>query len=104
MGIVHKQDWTSKWITARGAEKYAPVIEPTKTDFITHRINPASWMNKMQAATDPNYNSILFRKEFTTVSKLVRAVVHLSRLGSYELTINGKKVGNDLLSPGWSGL
>ena len=33
---------------------------------------------------------------------LKRALVHVCGLGQYELTANGRKVGNDYLSPGWS--
>jgi alpha-L-rhamnosidase len=33
---------------------------------------------------------------------LKRALVNICGLGQYELTLNGKKVGDDFLSPGWS--
>ncbi len=50
----------------------------------------------------PDYASMLLRKEFEIRKKLVRAVVHISGLSEYELTINGRKVGDFLLTPGWT--
>lgn len=45
---------------------------------------------------------LLLRREFAVKTGLTRAVVHVTGLGHYELFLNGKKVGEDLLSPGWS--
>lgn len=43
-----------------------------------------------------------FRREFQ-VSKIVRnARIYSSALGSYQLFLNGKRVGNDVLAPGWT--
>lgn len=102
MGILHKSDWSARWITAQGAEKYAPIIEPRKTDFIVHRRRPASWVGKMPTIQDPNYSSMLLRKEFVTAAKPVRALIHIAGLGQYEFNINGKKATSDLLASGWS--
>jgi hypothetical protein len=51
---------------------------------------------------DPNYSSVLARRVFKTKAGLLRAVVHVSGLGQYELSVNGRKVGDDILSPGWT--
>lgn len=50
----------------------------------------------------PNYSSMLLRKKFDVKPALVRAVINISGLSEYELAINGKKVGNYLLTPGWT--
>ena len=42
------------------------------------------------------------RREFTVQPGLKRAIAHVSGLGEYELSVNGNKIGSDLLSPGWS--
>ena len=42
------------------------------------------------------------RKEFTVQPGLKRAIAHVSGLGQYELSVNGNKIGSDLISPGWS--
>ena len=44
----------------------------------------------------------IFRRQFTVNSGLQRAVIYICGLGQYELSANGTKVGNALLSPGWS--
>eukprot|EP01037_Dinobryon_pediforme_P007066 gene7066-7130_t len=52
--------------------------------------------------TFPNYSSVLFRKDFVNKPGLVHAVIHISGLSQYELTLNGHKVGKYLLAPGWT--
>lgn len=44
----------------------------------------------------------LFRKEFTTTKKVVRALVFVSGLGQYEMSINHRKAGAGFLTPGWT--
>ena len=46
--------------------------------------------------------ALLIRREFEVKPGLKRAVVHVSGLGQYELTLNGTKAGEDFLSPGWT--
>jgi alpha-L-rhamnosidase len=43
-----------------------------------------------------------FRKEFSVEKKITRALVFVSGLGHYELIINGDKIGDHFLAPGWS--
>lgn len=44
----------------------------------------------------------LFRKEFELKKKIANASLFISGLGQYEASINGKKIGNGFLTPGWS--
>ncbi len=44
----------------------------------------------------------LLRKAFKIDKKVVRARAYVSGLGYYELRINGRKVGDHLLDPGWT--
>jgi hypothetical protein len=44
----------------------------------------------------------LFRKEFKVNKSIENATINISGLGHYELYINGTKVGDRFLSPGWS--
>ncbi|MEY4432552.1 MAG: hypothetical protein RLZZ44_682 [Bacteroidota bacterium] len=46
--------------------------------------------------------SILLRKTFSVSKKIKEAVVYLSGLGHYELTINNKKIGNSQFAPLWT--
>ncbi len=43
-----------------------------------------------------------FRKEFSVKKKITQAFVFVSGLGQYELYINGNKIGDHFLSPGWT--
>ena len=42
------------------------------------------------------------RKAFSTDRTIKRALVHASALGIYELHLNGKRVGEDYFTPGWT--
>ncbi|WP_379773949.1 glycoside hydrolase family 78 protein [Flavobacterium sp. GCM10022190] len=46
--------------------------------------------------------SIQLRKAFIISKKIKEAVVYVSGLGHYELTLNGKKVGNSVFAPLWT--
>lgn len=56
------------------------------------------WRNK-----DVNNHKLpMLRKEFNVKEGLKQALVFVSGLGHYELTLNGQKVGNSFLAPGWT--
>jgi hypothetical protein len=44
----------------------------------------------------------LFRKQFGMDKAVKQALLHVSGLGQYEVRLNGAKVSNDELTPGWS--
>lgn len=44
----------------------------------------------------------MFRKTFYSNKKIINATVFISGLGQYEMSINGKKAGNNFLAPGWT--
>ncbi len=43
-----------------------------------------------------------FRKEFQVNKKISHATVFITGLGHYELSVNGEKIGDRFLSPGWT--
>jgi len=43
-----------------------------------------------------------FRKSFMIAKKIQSATVFISGLGHFELTVNGKKAGDEILAPGWT--
>lgn len=57
-----------------------------------------SWRGKDQGL----HKLPMLRKEFTIKRGLEKAHIFISGLGQYELYLNGKKVGNSFLSPGWT--
>ncbi|HWQ92883.1 MAG TPA: family 78 glycoside hydrolase catalytic domain [Clostridia bacterium] len=55
---------------------------------------------EVSAAEDRRLPARWLRKEFEAPKKLLRATAYLSGLGSSELYLNGRKVGDHVLSPG----
>lgn len=72
MGLLNAAEWKAKWIGAF-TDRYPD-------SAITH---PAPF----------------FRKDFRVSKKVKQATVYVSGLGFYELFINGKKIGDQLLAP-----
>jgi len=68
----------------------------------TMGLRAEDWKAKWIGATDTNIPSLLLRHEFTVKPGLVRALAAVCGLGEYEMTVNGKEVGDDFLSPGWT--
>jgi alpha-L-rhamnosidase len=46
--------------------------------------------------------ALLLRRDFAVKPGLKRAIIHICGLGQFELSLNGRKVGENLLSPGWT--
>ncbi|MBL9205805.1 MAG: alpha-L-rhamnosidase N-terminal domain-containing protein, partial [Opitutaceae bacterium] len=62
-------------------------------------LSTADWKADWIRSPSPGPNP-LFRRSLRARSGLVRAWAHVCGLGHYELRINGRKVGEDVLSPG----
>jgi len=56
----------------------------------------------INASDSLSRRSIMLRKPFELKKEIKEAVVYISGLGHYELTINGKKVGNSQFAPLWT--
>jgi alpha-L-rhamnosidase len=72
--------------------------------------NDSAWSTPASGGTPwgtPALNDIArvpapyLRKKFTVNQTVTRATVYVTALGAYELRLNGQKVGNDVLTPGW---
>ncbi len=46
--------------------------------------------------------TMLLRKEFEVAKPIKRALAYVTGLGQYEMTLNGEKVGQDWITPGWT--
>ncbi len=44
----------------------------------------------------------LFRKEFELKKRITNSTLYISGLGQYEATINGSKIGQSFMTPGWT--
>lgn len=73
MGILEPESWSALWITLKDEQK-------AKRSFPAH----------------------YYRYEFSTLKKIASAHVYVTSLGIYQLYINGKKVGDELFTPGWT--
>ncbi|MDD4922076.1 MAG: glycoside hydrolase family 78 protein [Bacteroidales bacterium] len=67
-------------------------------------LDSATWTAKW--ITMPNGNKLgqcyYFRNEFLASKKISKARVYVTSLGLYQLYLNGKKVSDDLFTPGWT--
>jgi alpha-L-rhamnosidase len=61
----------------------------------------APW-GKLAPAPVENPPCPYLRQSFSVHKEIVRATVYASALGLFELHLNGRKVGDDCLTPGWS--
>jgi len=73
MGLLAPSDWTAQWI--------APANEP----------GPSAPLP-----------SPLLRREFTVDGDVVSARAYVTSHGLYELYLNGRRVGDELFTPGWT--
>jgi alpha-L-rhamnosidase len=55
--------------------------------------------SKIQSQAWPGYGAFLLRKDFQVAGALARARLYATALGAYEARINGKRVGDALLTP-----
>ncbi len=95
MGVLDDADWRAEWISAKKA-----VAE--SQPFAGIHTMGGTLPPPLSTAPPRIYPTMLLRREFVVKPRLDRAVVHICGLGQYELTINGRRVGDDLLAPGWT--
>ena len=62
----------------------------------------ASWISPGFQEDTMMRPSPVFRKEFSTSKKIVSAVAYITSHGMYEAQINGQRVGDAYLTPGWT--
>ncbi|WP_210481109.1 glycoside hydrolase family 78 protein [Naasia sp. SYSU D00948] len=65
---------------------------------------PSSWQATFISATTPNpgHPAPYFRREFAVSEGLLRATLSVTALGLVEPYLNGVRVGDEVLSPGWT--
>nr|WP_321354135.1 family 78 glycoside hydrolase catalytic domain [uncultured Draconibacterium sp.] len=87
MGLLNESDWQAKWIGAPWqGEECLP--KPAR--------NLGGDGNRLQELPPP---APLFRKEFNVTKQVKKAVAYVTGLGYFEMYLNGKKVGDDVLVP-----
>lgn len=77
----------------------------TSNNFQTAFLSVTDWQAKwivpgfVEASNRP---SPIFRKQFAASKKVVNAIVNITSHGMYEAQINGQRVGDAYLTPGWT--
>jgi alpha-L-rhamnosidase len=93
----HEYAWRVRvWDERGGASAWSTVAHWTQAP-----VWRAQWIESPDASA-PDAALPLFRKSFNLSRRVARAVLYASGLGQDELRLNGRKVGSDLLTPGWS--
>lgn len=91
-GLFEKRDWNgAKWI---GYEEIPDSL------LLVPGVHGSG--NNLGEVARKRMTVPYFRKEFPIKKKITRAYVFVSGLGQYELYINGNKIGDRFLSPGWT--
>lgn len=97
-----KYNWQVRiWDNNGRASKWSSLAS-----FQTAKLNKSDWIAKW---IEPGYDedqalrpSPLMRKKFNVSKKIASATAYFTAHGMYEAFINGKRVGDDWLTPGWT--
>ncbi|HEY0747002.1 MAG TPA: family 78 glycoside hydrolase catalytic domain [Steroidobacteraceae bacterium] len=65
-------------------------------------LKPAEWSADWVTPGQGAQASPLLRREFSVHGQIARARVYITSHGLYELYLNGQRVGDQLLTPGWT--
>ena len=99
------------WWSVRVWDQAGKPVTAIPAYFQMGLLKPADWSAKWIAAevkrnVDPNGNTLppppYFRKSFTVTKPVKHATVFASARGVYDLHLNGAKVGDAVLAPGWT--
>ncbi len=89
IGLLQMEDWSALWISAKDDQAFTTsenvqnfIGDPKRGKL---RLTPAKY----------------FRKEFIA-PKVVRATLHATALGVYTIEMNGKRISDERLAPGWT--
>lgn len=95
MGLLSEKDWgKARWIALEKDKK----DEIITTGLHVYGIDKQLGKDKKVGM----YRLPQFRKEFTVNKQIRQAVAYVSGLGHFDLFLNGSKVGNNFLDPGWT--
>ena len=121
MGLLAPEDWRARWIGYDAP--YAPLtgkaprLRLQMLIVLAKRLMPSSLRWLIRKRLGPVVHAILTRRfaHFTpllvpcpyvrkdfTVPAPGRATLYASALGIYELHLNGRRVGDDFFTPGWT--
>jgi alpha-L-rhamnosidase len=87
MGLLERSDWGGAWISAgKDPDKDFEPPSGDEYDDLANGLTPSPYL----------------RKEFPLDKQVRRARLYTTARGVYELYVNGDRVGEDVLAPGWT--
>lgn len=95
MGLLSKKDWSNaKWIALE---------KDKKDEIVTTGLHGLTNVDRiLKGKKTGMYYLPQFRKEFAVQKTVKRAVAYVSGLGHFDMFLNGNKVDNHFLDPGWT--
>lgn len=88
VGLLAATDWgQAKWIA--------------REELPDSLVNPLP-LSSSKLRVDKQYDLPVFRKTFAVSRKIKSSYAYVSGLGHYELQLNGKRVDDAILQPGWT--
>ena len=96
MGLLRADDWQATWI-GLGAHPSAPLSDSSSDLYHSSHLEPDPDTTTLDLPPSPYLCSL-----FTLPRPIRRARLYVTARGLYELHLNGQKVGDAALSPGWT--
>lgn len=95
MGLLSEKDWSNaKWIALE---------KDKKDEIVTTGLHGLINVDRiLKGKKTGMYYLPQFRKEFAVQKTVKRAVAYVSGLGHFDMFLNGSKVDNHFLDPGWT--
>ncbi len=96
--------WQVKIWDAQGVESAWSAVSFWEMSLLTASDWKAKWIEPalQQIAKEEDSPASMLRKSFVIKSKITSARAYVTSHGFYELHLNGQKVGNEELTPGWT--
>lgn len=93
-GIMKAQDWgKAQWIALEKDDSVKNLYPGIHAPLVQKEIG---------ARKVGGYKLPMFRKRLRVNKEIKEAIVNISGLGHFDFYINGKKIGNHFLDPGWT--
>ncbi len=95
MGLLAESDWKAKWIGDQ-----PDLVQKAYKEGLDNYDQKKSTTLKNVRPVPPA--SPMLRKRFAVKSPVKNALLYVSALGYYEISLNGQKIGDHVLSPEWT--
>jgi alpha-L-rhamnosidase len=97
VGILNASDWQAQWIGDQPDVKLRQYVE-----YVDAHYDMGKGYDAKIAENPPLLPSPLLRKSFTVDKPVNNALLYVSALGYYEMSLNGERVGDHQLAPEWT--